>query len=72
MKQVTFQDDTQAVDKSVQSRLVHFLASGHLIGLLGFSAAQGTPVQHQVLPQPHPVQPLHVLDGRADPTGLRL
>lgn len=39
---------------------------------LVFPAAQSTPVQYQVLLQPHPVQPLHVLDGRTDPTGLRL
>lgn len=37
MKQVAFQDHTQAVHKSVQSRLAHFLVPSHLIDLLGFS-----------------------------------
>lgn len=34
--------------------------------------AQSSPVQHQVLLQPHAVQPLHLPDGGADPAGLRL
>lgn len=35
-------------------------------------AAESAPVQHQVLLQPHAVQPLHLPDGGADPPGLRL
>lgn len=35
-------------------------------------AAKGTPAEHQVLLQPHTMQPLHLPDGGADPPGLRL
>lgn len=35
-------------------------------------AAESTPVQHQILLQPHTVQPLHLPDGGAHPAGLRL
>ena len=34
--------------------------------------AKGTPAEHQVLHQPHAMQPLHLPDGGADPPGLRL
>lgn len=61
----------QVVYKPVKS--TDPLLLGHLVCFaFFFPAAQSTPVQHQVLPQPHPVQPLHVLDGWSDPTGLRL